>query len=704
MFLETELRLIGVITKSGRLSKNAKKILRKNPVLNDYILCNSPQHADSLKEQIFCIINNIKSQPICDSIKCTNTIKFNERLRKYSLCCSVSCIGFSKSVEQKRKTTCKNNYGVDVPLKSKKIRDKVKTTNLERYGVEHVLQSKEVKDKIKKTNLERYGVDNTFKSKKIRDKVKLTNLEKYGVDNPLKSTEIREKSKQTNLKRYGVEIPSQSKEVKEKSKQTNLERYGVDSYTMSDDFKEKSKQTNLERYGVYSYSMSDDFKEKSKQTNLERYGVEYVFQSKEVKDKIKKTNLDKYGVENVFQSEEIRAKVKQTNLDKYGVDNTFKSTEIKDKIKQINLERYGVDSYMMSDDFKEKSKQTNLERYGVYSYSQKHIPEDVLNKMENDKWLYIKHVLEKRNLLNISQILGISDTTVKRHLVIHDIPQFYYSYSNGEREVAQFLIDAGVYISRNDRTIIKPLELDIVIPDKKIAIEYCGLYWHSEFFKDKTYHFNKMKMCNEAGYRLITIFADEWIYRTNQVRSALLSKLGIDNRPRIYARKTDIIIPNKQQKKDFFDKYHIQGDANSSIEIGLLYQNEIVAIMLFTKNKTSYILTRYATKNRVVGGFSKILSHFKKIYTPKKIISFADRRWSEANMYLSTGWVIDSILAPDYKYVIGDKRLHKFGFRHKHLKNKLSVYDEKLTEHENMINAKKYRIYDCGLIRLKYGI
>lgn len=103
-----------------------------------------------------------------------------------------------------------------------------------------------------------------------------------------------------------------------------------------------------------------------------------------------------------------------------------------------------------------------------------------------------------------------------------------YMTSNGQKELYDYLKSLGFNVIENDRTLIYPKELDIVIPDKKIAIEYCGLYWHSEKMgKDKNYHLNKLKACQDIGYKLITIFEDEWLYRNDIVRNILMSTLDI---------------------------------------------------------------------------------------------------------------------------------------------------------------------------------
>lgn len=51
----------------------------------------------------------------------------------------------------------------------------------------------------------------------------------------------------------------------------------------------------------------------------------------------------------------------------------------------------------------------------------------------------------------------------------------------------------------NDRNVLKPAELDIYVPGKKLAIEYDGMYWHSDEFKNASYHVKKTDDCEKAG-------------------------------------------------------------------------------------------------------------------------------------------------------------------------------------------------------------
>jgi hypothetical protein len=210
----------------------------------------------------------------------------------------------------------------------------------------------------------------------------------------------------------------------------------------------------------------------------------------------------------------------------------------------------------------------------------------------------------------------------------------------------------------------------------------------------------KYDMCKEKGIRLIQIFEDEWLQKEQIVKNKLLNILGVSTQDKIFARKTIIKEISKKEKSNFFNNTHIQGDGPSSINYGLFHNDELVAAIAFIKQKNNeYILNRYSTSANVIGGFSKLLSHFEKQFKPSKIITFADLRWSEGDLYEKTGFKLDKILEPDYSYVFKGERIHKFNFRHKNMKNKLSDYDSNLSEHENMLNNKIYRIYDCGKLR-----
>ncbi len=295
------------------------------------------------------------------------------------------------------------------------------------------------------------------------------------------------------------------------------------------------------------------------------------------------------------------------------------------------------------------------------------------------------------------------------HITNHGCINCSTSVSSQETEINKFLIDSGIKTIQSSMSIIKPHQLDIFIPSHNIAIEFNGLYWHNELKLPNDYHLNKTELCKKEGIRLIHIFEDEWLNKKDIVKSRLKNILGLTTN-KIYGRKCNIKEVSVKDSKEFLNSNHLQGSTNSNVRIGLYYNEELISIMLFNKPRlgigadyNGYELTRFCNKLKtsVIGGADKLLQYFIKTYKPNKIKSYADRRWSEGNLYEKLGFNVLNINKPNYWYIIGKNRKHRFNFRKDKLKD--DGFDmENHTEHQIMLNRKIYRIYDCGTI--SYGL
>ena len=160
--------------------------------------------------------------------------------------------------------------------------------------------------------------------------------------------------------------------------------------------------------------------------------------------------------------------------------------------------------------------------------------------------------------------------------------------SNAEKEIGDYIKNLNIDIEISCYDIISPLELDIVIPEKKVAIEHNGLYWHSDKMgKDENYHLNKTNKSLEKGYRLIHIFEDEWFAKKEIVKNTLKNILGCDNSERIHARKCIIKEITPKEKNDFLNQFHILGQDSSVIKLGAFYNEELVSVMSFSHGSIS---------------------------------------------------------------------------------------------------------------------
>jgi G:T-mismatch repair DNA endonuclease (very short patch repair protein) len=469
--------------------------------------------------------------------------------------------------------------------------------------------------------------------------------------------------------------PDYWKKRQEKIIKTNLERYGTKTPAQNKDIAKKMSETCANDPNHWKKR-----NEKSEKTCMERYGVKNASSTIKVREKVKKTNLKKYGVENVNKLPETLEKIKNTCLEKYGVDCQFKRKEVIETTIKKSWNKILTWQDFVTPLF-------TFDEYTGYSRNQDY------------KWKCTKCGNEFVQHLYHTKISDLS-TVVPRCLKCYPINIGSYKEIDLQNFCAQYF-----NIEKNNRQLIKPLELDIIIPEKKIAIEFNGIYWHSDQIKnDQMYHLNKTLKCEEVGYKLIHIWEYDWINSNKQniLKEKIKALLGVDQ-TKIYARKCEIKEIDSKTKNEFLNKHHIQGEDKSKVKLGLFYENELVAVMTFGKprfnNNYEWELIRYATKSgyQVLGGAGKLLSYFERNYTPKSIITYADRSYSQGNMYRQIGFSLNKISDPSYIWTKGNEILSRYQCQKHKLKELLGDnYNERLSENENMSLNGFYKLYDCG--------
>jgi len=241
---------------------------------------------------------------------------------------------------------------------------------------------------------------------------------------------------------------------------------------------------------------------------------------------------------------------------------------------------------------------------------------------------------------------------VAAHIQGQGCPKCANKVSKAVIEIEHFLKEQGVSVELNNRSILKQYnqELDIVIEDKKLAIEFNGLYFHKEGLiegravgKDKDYHLNKTLRSNGVGYKLIHIFEDEWLNKKEIVLSKIAHAVGISKGTKIHARKCTISEISTKVSNEFLNKFHIQGGDKTAIKYGAFFGETLIAVMTFLDSDGEYNLNRFAVNNQFIaaGIAAKILKHAIKIGNPKAVKTFADRRWTldgENNLYTKLGF------------------------------------------------------------------
>jgi hypothetical protein len=297
-------------------------------------------------------------------------------------------------------------------------------------------------------------------------------------------------------------------------------------------------------------------------------------------------------------------------------------------------------------------------------------------------------------------------------------PKCNHMKSSQELAVAKF-IKAFTSVIQRDRSVIKPKELDIYMPNNALAVEYSGMYWHShgsieEENKSRYNHYNKYKSCEANGVRLITVYETEWIERQKAIKRLLRNSIG-KSKGKLMARKCELKKVTRQEAGSFYDKYHPQGGAGNGEHYGLYWKNKLVSCMRFTYGVNDrgtaaanrvWTLSRYATRVTVSGGASKLFKAFIEEYSPEEVKSFSDNRYFAGGMYAQLGFDLEEDVSPDYQIwspKIGLKP--KSHYQRRNIQQRLiehgmpDVFDPKTdtrTEREMTYLMGARRIYDCG--------
>ncbi len=525
-----------------------------------------------------------------------------------------------------------------------------------------------------------------------KEKRKTTNLDRYGVENVAMSEKIKIKQMETNLKKYGTKSSAQNEEVKKKHTDTILEKYGVDNYFKSDDFKKKAKKSTFEKYGEEHFVRTEEYKEKTKQTNLDRYEVDWYTKTEEYKEKTKQTNLEKYGVEHLSKNIDYKKSIIEKNLDKWGVEHYYQTEDFKKKSKETILKKYGTE-YKNSKEYKDylDSQEHKLKIFEVRKKFYKEKGFEYIGR-ENDKVILYTSECDHQFSIHPTNLERRKQTGIQVCTICNPINLKSGQHTN----IVNFLIESGVELICNSRSQISPLELDIYVPSKKVAIEYNGLYWHSELYKEKSYHLNKLLKCNEVGIDLIQVWEDDWLEKQDIVKSIILSRLGLITE-KIGARKCDIrFIDDRNLVNAFFDDNHIQGRTQYKYAVGLFHESELVSCMLFNKPKKDFELVRFANKINLIvnGAASKLFKYFNQHYEIEEIVSFADRSTFNGSLYKQLGFDFVYRTSPNYWWLVEGVRRHRFAYNKKKLV-KMGA-DSKKTEIDIMTEMGYSRIFGCG--------
>ena len=454
--------------------------------------------------------------------------------------------------------------------------------------------------------------------------------------------------------------------------------------------RQKREESQLKKYGTRNAGGSKDSQQKAISTWQTNLGVSNPMHSEKVKNKVAQTCEAKYQVKSFLATQECRVALKEHCKNN--------AAEIRQKIEKTCLEKYQATHPRKNVDYFHDFQIKFLEKHGVA------FPSQLSDHLEKREATCLQKYGFKHPVMNADIQQKIKTTCLERY---GKYP--VNSFGETENEIRDLVRCWGFKTEKN-YSLLNGKEIDILIPEQNLAIEYCGLFWHNEMSptpRDRLYHYNKYEELRKIGVQLITIFEDEWLLRKDICKSILMSKLGVIPN-KIPARKCLVRQVDIKMANAFMDKNHLQGKAKSSIAFGLYYDKNLVSCITFgshhRKSTSALILNRMSSlvNTNVIGGFSKIFNHAKQNLN-KEIVTWSDNRWSTGAIYKKLGFQLNEEMGPDYSY-------YKYGSFGKKRKSKQSMKKKNVncpdgtTEREWCLQNDFVRIWDCGKIRWIYKL
>lgn len=466
---------------------------------------------------------------------------------------------------------------------------------------------------------------------------------------------------------------------------------------------ESQKKALLEKYGVDNVMKIPRVSDKIKQTNSERYGKEWYTQTTAYKESVRKTSQEKYGENHFLSSKDVIAKRKKTCLDNYGVDNVSKSNEIIHRIKEVLIDRYGVE---------------NIGQIHV-----KNIKEWKLFK--EDPISYIRNHFDKPTMRELCDYFGVTPSPIYSLIDVDNNPDILkHEFSMMESDLKELLDKHNISYTQNNRTVIKPYEVDFYLPEYQFAIECNPTITHNSSKEDpwngeaKNFKYHQMKtdLCETSGIFLFHIFGYEWTSRRCIIESMVRNLLGVYDK-KVFARNCELREVSYHDATIFLTDNHRQGNSASSVRLGLYYENELVSLMTFSKRRATigtetdgeYELVRFCNKLNtiVVGGASRLFKHFVDIIQPSSVVSFSDRAHTRGNIYKILGFQEIRRSEPGYVWVnektdVAYNRVNTQKYNLKKFLNDDSI-DLSQTETQIMESHGFLKVYDSGTITWKWN-
>ncbi|MBT9137506.1 MAG: hypothetical protein DDT31_00037 [Syntrophomonadaceae bacterium] len=414
-------------------------------------------------------------------------------------------------------------------------------------------------------------------------------------------------------------------------------------------------------------------------------------------------------------------KRRETMQQRYGVTATFLSTELVAKGKATSTTRYGIPFAQSTNSAKIKRATTNVQRYGgVSPVASKSVTDKI--SASKRKSSIASHIKEAANRgYTLLDAWEAPDQIVKwccpeNHIFEHQLSTtqrgplcrvcfpVIKGTSQYEMEIADWLRGLGQKVTTNVRIQREGGydEIDILLPELSMGIEFNGLYWHSEQAgKGVDWHLEKLHRIQAVGITLLQIFEHEWRLKRPIVESVIRSKLGITSN-RLHARHLRVAPLDNKAAMDWFSRTHLSGAARIHYAFALYQGSTPMMVAGWAKarygNRGQMELIRLSTEldTTVVGGLGRLTKAAVRQWPNTILVSFCDRRWGTGNGYLASGWSKSGVTRPAPWYFSSKGLMveHRSRWQKKKLQQLLPGVDGTAEQLASKLGLQWF--WDCG--------
>jgi DNA-binding CsgD family transcriptional regulator/DNA-binding Lrp family transcriptional regulator len=330
-----------------------------------------------------------------------------------------------------------------------------------------------------------------------------------------------------------------------------------------------------------------------------------------------------------------------------------------------------------------------FQEYEIYKESKySHITKEVLEDLYVKQNIAPCYIGEKFNCPPSIIQAKIQKFKLRRYKTKEDIEAYRASAyekslntrrSKGEKEIEKLFPTPY----HNVHSIIN-LELDLWYPEKKVAIEYNGDYWHSiDFPRNSGLHLAKLAMCNNRGIQLINIFERDWhAAKSKKLLKVHLSRILTPEKFKLIIKEPlDCFI---YETKQFENKYNLDGKGDGEKAIGIKdTANKFLSTISYKIENDKCVVSRYTTHENYIEDYTSLISFLKEKEQLPVVIKYDNRYYNKFPCSLEP--IETQNIKPELFYVKSRKALRK---------------EEASQEYLN--HSKCRAVYDCGYTEITF--